>query len=193
MLNKYKEIEIARLNNSLSMIEDDIDHLSADLEEIDEKYRKLAEEEKADTKATIEYYEQRKQFYEEQLAVLTDGETVAPVEPEKKPRKKREKKEEVPAPPQDATEVVDTIYPENNESEDTTEEPMPDLPEPVEETNASSGSLFDFPEDPSSAPEEETEAPAEPVIEDDWSTPKDTVVENEPVDLDDFAMPEEWK
>ena len=173
------------VNELISTLEKAIENTNVEIANLEEEFRKKLEEAKASLNDQLD---EMKQQYNYWLSVRGD----AP-KPEKKPRKKREKKEEVPAPPQDATEVVDTIYPENNEPEDTTEEPMPDLPEPVEETNASSGSLFDFPEDPSSAPTEEAEVPAEPVIEDDWSTPKDTVVENEPVDLDDFAMPEEWK
>ena len=168
--------------------------LLTEIANIDEEYRKKLEEAK---KALNEQLEEVSNQYGYWLAIRGD----VPM-PEKKTRKKREKKEEVPAPPKDATEVVDTIYPENNEPEETQEEPLPEmlqnnLPDVIEEeAPATSGSLFDFPEDPSTVPAEEPVESTETVEdfpEDDWGEPKDTVVEKEPMNLDDFEIPEEWK
>lgn len=123
MLEEYKKKEIARCDRVIASYQEDIDVLQAGIEELKEKHKKVFEE-IAETEEIIGYYRESQKQWEDKKRVL-NGETVetsAQEEPAKKTRKKREKKEEVPAAPADAEQVIDTIYPENNEPEETEDE-----------------------------------------------------------------------
>lgn len=101
MLKEFKEKEFERLSNLIDSYVSDIDELTKQIEAVAEKYQKLAEEETKNLSEAVEYYtEQLNNFYHRR--------------DELKLELPEEKKEEV-APIQEEK-VVDTIYPENNDT-----------------------------------------------------------------------------
>lgn len=118
MLDDIKAKESQRINDVITVLEEQ-------KAGVEEKYRKLAEEETAKLNAAIESYKNLLSFW--------DGANIETVE---KPRRKRRTKAEMEAAKQvelpEDEKVVDTIIPENNE-ESVVEENSEDMPESVDE------------------------------------------------------------
>jgi len=146
------------------------------LAQLEEEYKRMLEEAEKTLKDQLE---QTTIQYDYWVAARDNS----PV-PIKKPRRKRKEKEEVPISPEEETKVVDTIYPENNE----TPEEEQAVEEPIQEETASLEDLFSGSGDVEATPEETAEESVEKWAEED-------VVEEEPkpMDFDDWEEPEEWK
>ena len=139
----------------------------SEVDKIDAKYKALAEKEKAELKGTIK-------FFEEQVSKYT-----AMV------------KEETEAQGEETEEAVtDTIFPENNETE---EEETPATTNAVEPLEAPAETTV---ETPAKSVEESTAAVEEfPADETEWEVSSETPAADAAVDEEEEwpAMPEEWK
>ena len=129
MLSSYKEKEIARVSNLIDSYNEDMLALETELNGINEKYRKIIEEESKEIQDSLSYYREVKNGLMAQLVQLT-GEAKEDAQPTKRRKGAKKEEEIVSAEPE---KVVDTIYPENNEepAEDLVlESPQPedDLP-----------------------------------------------------------------
>lgn len=157
MLKEFKEKEFERLSNLIDSYVSDIEELTKQIEAVAEKYQKLAEEETKNLSEAVEYYtEQLNNFY-----LRRD---------ELKLELPEEKKEE--AAPVQEDKVVDTIYPENNDTPvDVKEEEII-----VEESNDNSS--------------EDTESTDKTIEE--W--PDETPKSDEESDEEGWPeFPQEWK
>ena len=123
MLKEIKEKEFNRINNMIDSYTTDINDLVKQAEKVDEKYRKLAEEEQKDIKEALQYY----RGLREELIARRDSLGVEAAVVDKKTTAKKLKEAE------EKEEVTDMLFPENNEEEvvepvkDQTEEPEQDL------------------------------------------------------------------
>ena len=173
MLDSYKQKELERISNLVADYQKDIDTLAEDAKAVDEKYRLLAEQEKADIVSTVDYLTALMEDCKAKLLVLSGDTTLSA--PEKKVRKRKlepvaEQKTEEPAeekPAEEPEKVVDTLFPENNEAE-------PELES--EETKAV-------------APEEENMPLDMTTDGEPWD---DSKIEN-PFEETSWEMPKEWE
>lgn len=117
--------------------------VASEIEKVDEKYRKLAEAEKADLDAQLKALDA--QIANFQGILGSDSETVeeTPVTEEK---------------------VVDTVFPENNVEDEETEEVTP---EEESEGSSEEGDIV-WPEDEAEEQEETAEPEGETAVEDEW-------------------------
>lgn len=176
MLDQYKQKELERINKLVADYQSDIDALNQQAKEVDEKYRKLAEQEKSDIVSTLDYLLALMEDFKAKVLLLS-GEAVAPEKKTRRSRKTAAPEEqntetvvtaETSAPAEEKEEalsVVDTLFPENN-----VEEPA----EPVAETAAEED---DLPWDDNTpvAPEENTEVKITDGIQEDadWTLLKE--------------------
>ena len=110
-------------NKIIAVFQQNIDALKKEIKGIDEKYKKLADEEKAELKEMLEYYKTQRDLLNDKknFVIVPTEEPVA----------------EQPQPAEEDEVVTDNIFPENNEEE--TSETAEEVP--VEEfTEASQNS-----------------------------------------------------
>lgn len=99
-------------NKIIAVFQQNIDALKKEIKGIDEKYKKLADEEKAELKEMLEYYKAQRDLLNDKKNFV-----VAPAE---------EPVEEQPQPVEEEEVVTDNIFPENNEEE--TSETVEEVP-----------------------------------------------------------------
>jgi hypothetical protein len=192
MLEEYKKKEIARCDKVIASYQEDIDTLQAGVDELKEKYKKVFEEIE-ETNEIIGYYRESQAEWEHKKAVLEGKEqTETPKDDAPKPRKRR-CKVEVPAAPADVEKVVDTVFPDNNESvsEDTVvvDEQPAEEPAVEESSTPASGDLFETVWPEASQPD----MPAEEIVDEEPVTEEEEEEEDGLNVEDDFPeFPEEW-
>ena len=123
MLKEIKEKEFNRINGMIDSYTTDINDLTKQAEKVDEKYRKLAEQEKKDITEALEYYRNLR----DDLVTRRDSLGVEAAVVSKKTTAKKLKEAE------EKEVVQDTIFPENNEEPiaETVENPTVETtPEP---------------------------------------------------------------
>lgn len=113
-LLNFKENELERFSNLIQEYSDNIKELEAQEKTIDEKYRRLAEQEKKDLKEALDYYRGTLSNFVKERDSLLGMKQETPVEEPK------QVKEETSAVIEEK--VVDTIFPENNVEESEEEE-----------------------------------------------------------------------
>ena len=160
----------------------------SDMEKIDEKYRRLAQEEKKNLTESLAILNEQLKFYDSKVA--------KPVVPADDPVDEPEEEEEETAEEEEET-VTDTLFPENNEEN---EEESPAEPDPVAEVTglpdgapASGESSSDKEHDGfASDVDDDGEEKAAEEEEEPWKE----VSDEEPADPADEGwgpMPEEWQ
>jgi hypothetical protein len=129
MLREFKEKEFNRINTMIESYQNDINDLTVQAAAVDEKYRKLAEEEKKNLNEALDYYKD----LQSELISRRDALGLEAAVVDKKTQKAKLKEAE------EQEVVKDTLFPENNsvepdepakEEEPVMEEPEP---EPIEE------------------------------------------------------------
>ena len=167
MLTDIKKKELSLVQEMCDSYRKACEQTKAELDAIDEKYRKIIEDEKKSLKEQLSEIKAQQKVWEKMLNNLIPNEAeAAPVE-------KKEDEPEV---------VVDTLFPENNE-ELPAEEEIP-AEEPVKEDTAVA--LEDF---PFASEEKHTEKVAEAVEEEDpFGDTNDDPFE----DMVFPEQPEEW-
>lgn len=108
-LLNFKENELERFSNLIQEYTDNIKELEAQEKTIDEKYRRLAEQEKTELKEALDYYRGTLSNFVKERDSLLGMKKKTPVE------EPTQVKEETPAVVEEK--VVDTIFPENNNEE----------------------------------------------------------------------------
>ena len=167
--------------------------LVAELGKIDEKYKRLAEEEKKSLNELVEELDRQMAFYGPLIGV--DSDAKAPKsEPVNEGGPSGEAESEKEPEPEEEPEIQDTLFPENNEPEEPTEpDPVaedagkpagvPASCEPAPAEQPGGGTLAEAPAEEEAAPEAEEEP--------EWGgasneEPVDPAAEGWP------SMPEEW-
>lgn len=185
MLKEIKEKEFNRINGMIDSYTTDINDLVKQAEKVDEKYRKLAEQEKKEITEALDYY----RGLRDELVTRRDSLGLEDVKVDKKVQQKKLQEAE------QKEEVTDVLFPENNETpvEETVEEVNEDIPEtvpePVEEETS----------EPVEIPEVESSVEETTEVEDIWPDEDDSEVEEESKaqeDDEDDGWPdvvEEWK
>ena len=143
----------------------------SDIDKIDEKYRKLAQEEKKNLTDSLAVLNEQLKYYDKILAgeSLAEETTEEPVETDATDESPKTEEEPV---------IEDTIFPENNEPESKEEEKEVEKPD---------------------VPVETEEAPADAwVAQDELETKKDDLNQGEPVaslvvDESGWLIPEDWE
>lgn len=201
MVSALKKTEIQTVKEMVDMFKNTVNQSKAELDVIDEKYRKLIEEEKKSLKSQLAEATKQLKVWEKLFSSFDSTmvqealgyEATATVEEADEP------KVETNATVEEAEPIItDTIFPENNESEDTTE-PAPvaeDAGEPVGDP---------VPDEPAPAPknlDEEEDADWNQRIESgelkpvDWPEEQPAEKKEVPVLVDGdegWPVPEEWK
>lgn len=126
-LLNFKEKELERFSNLIQEYTDNIKELEEQEKTIDEKYRRLAEQEKKDLKEALDYYRGTlSNFVKERDSLLsgikqeTSIDEPVPMGEWKQVDEPAQVKKETPAVVEEK--VVDTIFPENNVEEPEKEE-----------------------------------------------------------------------
>lgn len=123
-------------NRIAASFQESIKAIKEEIKGIDEKYKKLADEEKKELKEMLEYYkDQRNNILEGKNIIIVEK-----PEPELVETVTKEVIAEVHVEDEDEGEVVDTIFPDNNEADseeeaepEKTEEAVKEPAEPVSE------------------------------------------------------------
>jgi len=176
-------INVDTINSIVSSLQNAISTLKTESANIEEKYKKLMEEEKSSISEALKEAEEQHHYW---LVVRGD----LPAE-EKKTRKPRAKKAEVSTDAvvtEDATDdkVVDTIFPENNEDPQTVF-PAEEEPE-VDSAGFTSEDNVPFTEESSEENEETSSDEGETVIEDiSWDDNS-----SESIEVDDDENDDVW-
>ena len=166
MLEEFKTKEIERWNTLMTSYAEDVLALQKQIDEVEEKYRKLAEEETKNLTEAVEYYKSMEEDCKAKIAVL-EGKTEEE-KPKRQPRKP--KVDSKPTPEPEPEKVIDTLFPENNEPEEeekkeepVSEEVVEDIPiEEVVEETPEKGELAElWPEEDDKDTEESGEINAE--------------------------------
>ena len=128
MLREFKEKEFNRINTMIESYQNDINDLTVQAAAVDEKYRKLAEEEKKNLNEALDYYKD----LQSELISRRDALGLEAAVVDKKTQKdklKEAEKQEV---------VKDTLFPENNtvEPDESAKEENPITEEPAVEEKA---------------------------------------------------------
>lgn len=123
MLREFKEKEFNRINTMIESYQNDINDLTVQAAAVDEKYRKLAEEEKKNLNEALDYYKD----LQSELISRRDALGLEAAVVDKKTQKAKLKEAE------EQEVVKDTLFPENNSvepEEPAKEEPVMEEPEP---------------------------------------------------------------
>lgn len=157
--------------------QNDINDLTKQSAEVDEKYRKLAEKEKKDITEALDYY---KELQAELISRRDNLGLDAAVVDKKTQKKKLQEAEEKGV-------VTDTLFPENNQVVvEETKEPEPESePEPTEETSVEE-KVEPETEVVEEKPEEKTE------IEDVWPEEGEKTEETEAEEVEGNGDNEGW-
>ena len=160
MTNNTITQETAKIKDLIASYESNKAEIEKQMKDVDEKYRKLAEAEKAALSASSAFYDTAISA----LSAIVNDEVKTAPKKENKPAKSEVKVE----PEEDK--VVDNLFPENNEKETKDEESVKEEA-PAQKTEPE----FDgagFISDDESAPAEETEGipEDEPVDPNDWGS-----------------------
>ena len=127
MLKSYLKKEIARAKDMIGSYKGDMSAIKKDIKAVDEKYKKLAEEEKKELNATLLEYENQKTYWEDRLASLTSKDTLSDsdtqtavaatvVDDVTVPETTGEGAEQVA---ESDDKVVDLLFPDNNDTAST--------------------------------------------------------------------------
>ena len=149
MISALKKTEIQTVKDMVDMFKDTVEQAKAELDVIDEKYRKQIEEEKktlkttlAEAKAQLKVWEKLFSSFDSTMVQEALGyEATATVEEEEQPTVEQTATVEEAEPI-----VTDTIFPENNEPEEVVE------PAPVDE-HAGESAGDPVPDEPAPAPQ----------------------------------------
>lgn len=205
MISSYIQKEIERIDNLINSYQEDINTLIKEEDFIDEHYRKLAEEAKKNTREAIDYCQKMQQTLSENKNTLFSICGTEAVSEDKPKRTRRGAKKAEAVPVEEPTEVVDTIYPENNDEDDVFQSEEIEDPNYITQQELDNKALHDDIWNPAEddEPSVEFEEPEE-VLEE--SVVEETVEEEEQTDEEKSEesedseegdgwpeFPEEWK